>query len=266
MRDRLAGLSPRRRVFVLTVGALALLLVGAVAGRVLIARSSGADAVAQDRPGPVLLVPGYGAGTGGLRVLAARLRSAGREAVVVEMPGDGTGDLREQARVLDRRVSEALRGGAPSVDVVAHSAGGVVARLWVREHDGAGKARRIVTLGSPHQGADLAAAGSALAPGACPEACRQLVPGSGLLRELGDRAPDPPRWVSVWTDDDETVRPEASRLPGATGVGVQEVCPDARVGHTGLPADPLVTAIVTRALDAGPPSPPGRGDCGAPRG
>ncbi|MFC9969965.1 esterase/lipase family protein [Spirillospora sp. NPDC127200] len=261
MLTHLSGLSPRRRLLVLGALALVAVLVTAVVARVALGRDGGGPPARQDRPGPVLLVPGYGGGTGGLVELADRLRSVGRAAEVVAMPSGGTGDLREQAKVLDRRVALELREGAPSVDVVGYSAGGVVARLWAREHDGASKARRVVTLGSPHAGADVAAAGSALAPGACPTACRQLAPGSPLLRDLGARAPVPPVWVSLWTTHDETVRPESSRLAGALNIGLQEVCRDAATTHGGLPTDPVVAGIVLRSLGTDPPAAPRPADC-----
>jgi pimeloyl-ACP methyl ester carboxylesterase len=218
---------------------------------------------AQDRPGTVLLVPGYGGGTAGLAVLAQRIRATGRTTVLVTLPGDATGNLDQQADAVDRVVAEALRAGAPSVDVVGYSAGGVVARVWVQEHDGAYKARRVVTLGSPHHGTELAAAGAALAPGSCPVACRQLAPGSGLLEGLDTPVPDPPGWLAVWTAQDETVTPpETARLEGAVNVEIQSVCPGRQVPHSGLPTDPFVTATVLRAIGAGPLAPPDPADCG----
>ncbi|WP_218006019.1 lipase family alpha/beta hydrolase [Actinomadura hibisca] len=261
MLTHLSGLSPRRRLLVLGALAFAVVLAVVVTVRVALGQGGSGPPARQDQPGPVLLVPGYGGGTGGLVELADRLRSVGRMAEVVVMPSGGTGDLREQAKVLDRRVALELREGAPSVDVVGYSAGGVVARLWVRDHDGARKARRVVTLGSPHGGAEVAAAGSALAPGACPRACQQLAPGSPLLRDLGARAPVPPVWVSLWTTHDETVRPESSRLAGALNIVLQGVCRDAATTHGGLPTDPVVAGIVLRSLGGGPPVAPGPGDC-----
>ena len=206
---------------------------------------------APDRPGPVLLVPGYGGGTGGVEALAQRIRATGRDAIVVVPPGDGTGDLNRQADHLDAEVERLLRAGAPSVDLVGYSAGGVVVRLWVQNHDGVVKARRIVTLGSPHHGADIAGAGAAA--GACPLACQQLAPGSRLLRELPTPVPTPPQWLAVWTVWDRTVTPpESARLEGATNVELQAVCPSSTVEHGGLPTDPTVTALVLQAVGAGP--------------
>jgi triacylglycerol lipase len=250
----LAGLSPRRRGLLVAVGLLLAVLVTGLAVRLgtSLVRPQRA-AVPQDRPGPVLLVPGYGGGSGALTGLAERIRATGREATVVALPGDATGDLRAQAVALDAAVARALRAGAPSVDVVGHSAGGVVARLWVQDHDGPHKARRIVTLGSPHHGARIAGAGAGAAPGACPTACRQLAPGSRLLADLVTPVPDPPVWLAVWTLDDETVTPpESARLEGAVNVAVQAVCPQARVGHGGLPTHPFVARLVLDALGAGP--------------
>lgn len=247
-------MSPRRRVLVVVVVVAAVVALGAVAVRAL--RAPALTVPAQDRPGTVLLVPGYGGGTGSLAVLADRLRAAGREAVLVRPPGDGTGDLAEQARSLDRQVQAALDAGAASVDVVGFSAGGVVARLWVQEHGGRFKARRVVTLGSPHNGADLASVGAAAAPAACPTACRQLARGSRLLAGLRTPVPTPPQWLSVWTERDETVRPpDSARLAGAVNVAVQSVCPTSTVGHGGLPTDPVVTALVLAALGPAPLAP-----------
>jgi hypothetical protein len=254
---------PRRRLLVLAALAVVVALTGAVALRLLTGRDP-AGVPDQGRPGTVLLVPGYGGSQVALSRLADRLRATGRTATVVTPPGDGAGDLRVQADALDRAVRRALRDGAPSVDIVGYSAGGVVARLWLDRHDGAASARRIVSLGSPLHGARIAGAGAVVAPDACPEACQQLAPGSDLLDRLNDAPLPPVPWLSIWTDDDETVQPpDSARLDGAVNLSIQSLCPDVRVSHSQLPTDPLVTALVLRALGSGPLSVPP--DCAALR-
>jgi pimeloyl-ACP methyl ester carboxylesterase len=246
-------MSPRRRLLLTAAAAVVLVLLATLGVRLL----SGGDPTTrpdQGTLGTVLLVPGYGGGQGSLTRLAERLRAGGRTATVVGLPGGGTGDLRAQAAALDAAVRGALDDGAPSVDVIGYSAGGVVARLWVDRHEGAAVARRIVTLGSPLHGADIAGVGSVVAPDACPEACRQLAPGSELLRGL-DRTPLPEGlpWLSIWTENDETVKPpESARLDGAVNVAMQSVCPGARISHGALPTDPLVTALVLQGVGAAP--------------
>jgi triacylglycerol lipase len=260
----LGALSPRRRLLVAGLG----LLVAAAAVVAVVAAARGGSArpagyPPQDRPGPVLLVPGYGGQTGSLSQLAARIRATGRQATVVGMPGNGTGDLNADASVLNEAVTRALDGGAPSVDIIGYSAGGVVALLWARQDDGAGKARRVITLGSPYHGASIAAGAEGFVPGACPTACQQLVPGSSLLAGL-DAAPAParPRWMSLWTTDDQTVTPPGSaRLAGAINVPIQSVCPGERISHSQLPSNPVVTAIVLQAIGSGPLRPPTSAVC-----
>ena len=244
-------MSPSRRLLLQSVAVavvLALVLLGL--GRLTRPPARPFVGVAQDVPGRVLLVPGYGGATGSLEPLAAALRAAGREVAIVGLPGDGTGDLREAARVLD-----AATAGATSVDVVGYSAGGVVARYWVHSLGGGRLARRVVTLGSPHHGTSLAAVGAAFASGACPTACEQLVPGSSLLKALnsGDETPPGPQWLSLWTSQDQTVKPAASaRLDGATDVVLQDVCPGIAISHSQLPEAPLVKGIVLQALGVAP--------------
>jgi triacylglycerol esterase/lipase EstA (alpha/beta hydrolase family) len=266
----LSDLSPARRRFVLAGLAVPVAAVVAVVGVALGRGGDHVDPVPQAVPGPVLLVTGYGGGRASLDVLADALRHAGRDVTVVDPVGDGTGDLRAQARALAATAERTLRRtGARTVDVVGYSAGGVVARLWVADDGGDRVARRVVTLSSPSHGTALAAAGVDVAGTACPTACRQLAPDSGLLRALnrGDETPAGPRWVAIWTTDDEVVVPPTSgRLDGALGFAVQDVCPGAVVAHGDVPRSPSVVAIVRAELGTALPSRPSGAVCeaGAP--
>lgn len=224
--------------------------------------------VAQDAQPPVLLVPGYGGGTAGLDVMAAALRRQGRHVSVVHLAGDGTGDLNSQADVLEDAVRRVVTAGATSVDLVGYSAGGVIARLWVRQYDGGSVARRIVTLGAPQHGTDLAALASHLLPDKCPTACEQLATDSSLLEQLndGDETPPGPKWVSIWTTDDEvSTPPRTASLTGALDFSVQRVCPGVHVTHTQLPASPIVIAMVEAELGRTPPTLPARSVCRSAR-
>ncbi len=237
---------------------MVVLVVTVTVSAILAGRRGPADFPAQSRPGPVLLVPGYGGSQVALDQLAGRIRATGRTATVLTLPDGGVGDLARQADSVDAAVRAAVAGGAPSVDLIGYSAGGVVVRLWVARHDGVHLARRVVTLGSPLHGARIAAVGSALVPGACPVACQQLVPGSALLTHLdGKGLPARLPWLSIWSEGDETVTPpDSARLAGAVNVPLQSVCPNVQVSHGQLPTDPLVTTLVLAALGTAPLSPP----------
>jgi triacylglycerol esterase/lipase EstA (alpha/beta hydrolase family) len=254
------GLPPRRRIFAAGLALLAAAGIAAVAITVIAGRAGHSPPggyPAQDRPGPVLLVPGYGGNTRALSVLASRIRATGRSATVVQLPGNGTGSLTQDAGVLNNAVARILRGGAPSVDVIGYSAGGVTVLLWAREDAGDRKARRVVTLGSPFRGASIAAAAEGFAPDACPVACQQLVPGSSLLAGLATGPPARLRWLSLWSTDDQTVTPpDSARLAGAIDVPIQSLCPQQRISHSQLPTSPVVTAIVLQAIGPGPIRPP----------
>ncbi len=256
----LSALSPARRRLVLALAGG--VLAAAVAGAVVVAvGANGSPAVAQDRPGPVLLVPGYGGSVSALTPLVQRLRAAGKVVQVVALPDQARGDLDAQATVLAdaaRQLRE--RTHAPSVDVVGYSAGGVVARLWLRDHGGARLARRVVALGAPQHGTLLAEAGT-LVPSTCPLACQQLAPDSAVLRALnaGSEVPAGPRFFAIWTTHDDVVLPpDSARLAGAVNTTVQSICPTDPVEHSGLPADPVVQELVVADLAPRPlPVPPG---------
>jgi len=264
----LSSLAPARRR--LALGCCAAVLIALVVALVVAVASRGDGrsrrAVPQDLPGPVLLVPGYGGSTSGLGALAARLRAQGKDVEVVSLPGNAQGDLAGQARALAAAAQQAIaRAGAASVDVVGYSAGGVVARLWLSQARGSAPVRRVVTLGSPQHGTELASLGALLA-GQCPTACQQLDPASDLLAGLnagsGSEVPDGPAFVSLWTRNDEVVIPPSSAvLAGAINVEIQSVCPGSAVTHSQLPSDPLVAAMVAAELQASPAVQLGAADC-----
>jgi triacylglycerol lipase len=262
---RWSGLSPRRRLLVAVVALV--VVAGAVTGTVRGLAGQPTVLPADDnRPGDVLLVPGYGGSTTALDQLAGRITAAGGSGVhatVVRLAGDGTGDLQQQANVLNGYVNQALAAGSGPVTVIGYSAGGVVAWLWDIDYDGVAKARRIITLGSPLHGADLAAVGAADAPGACPAACAELVPGSSMLSRLqGTAAATRPPWLSLWTTDDQIVQPpDSARLTGAVNVALQSICPGASIGHGQLPTAPLVVGIVLRTLRGTATTSPRPSDC-----
>lgn len=247
------------------VGVTALIVIAVLLGAaaVLLARDP-VLAADQDQQGPVLLVPGYGGSTSALEALAETLEADGRDTVIVPSPGNGTGDLRAHARALADEASAALEGGAPSVDAVGYSAGGVVMRYWVAELGGDAQARRVVSLASPQHGTRLAALASELAANVCPLACRQLVPDSDLLRGLnaGDETPVGPKWVAIWTEDDATVVPPSSGdLEGALSYAVQSVCPGLQVSHSDVARVEPVQAMIRLALSAEAPTVPSTDVC-----
>jgi triacylglycerol lipase len=252
----------RRRLRIWALGLIPLLAIAAAAGVIFIRqRDGGISSVDQTQQGPVLLVAGYGGGTGALETLAAALRGQGRTPVIVPATGDNTGDVEVQAQNLQKVAQQQMAAGAPSVDVVGHSLGGVVARVWANEY-GRNVARRIVTLGSPHHGTDYAAVAAGLASDACPVACQQVIPGSPLLASLPE-TPGGARWVSIYTANDQTVIPvSTSILKGAVNIELQDVCSGAQVSHGGLLQDPLAIGLVETAL-AGPPlkTAPGPDQC-----
>lgn len=261
----LGALSPQRRRLVVSSAALVGFVIMVIVAAAFVRSVSGTRAaVPQGQPGPVVLVPGYGGDITSLAPLAAALRGLGRTVRVVAPIDGGTGDLGAQAARLGD-IAEEVREetGAPSVDVIGYSAGGVVGRLWVRDHGGAEVARRVLTLGSPHHGSSQAALGRDLA-GGCPPACEQLAPDSDLLRRLnaGDETPDGPQWVTVRTSNDEVVTPvDSAALDGALNLLVQEACPGATTTHGGLPSDPVVLAALVSALGPELPQPPTSVSC-----
>ncbi|MFH1532397.1 MAG: alpha/beta fold hydrolase [Pseudomonadota bacterium] len=100
--------------------------------------------------------------------------------------------------------------GEPRVDIVAHSLGGVVARLAIAEHGLASAVRTLVTMGAPHLGTYSARLGDS-------EITRALRPDSELMRTLAKTSLPPGlRAVSFWSRGDLVILPpESAAMPGS---------------------------------------------------
>jgi triacylglycerol esterase/lipase EstA (alpha/beta hydrolase family) len=115
--------------------------------------------------------------------------------------------------------------GARKVVIVGHSMGGLVARSYLRRYGGA-HVRRLVTIGTPHEGSRHAhlMSGSSIA---------DMRPGSdylAALRRPHDNEAGVPI-VSLWSWHDSMVTPQtSSRLPGADNIVLSGVAHNAMLG------------------------------------
>ncbi|CAN5546327.1 lipase [soil metagenome] len=246
--------SPRRLVF---FSAIAGLIVVMAVVALLAGRSSAPLAGTV----PVVLVPGYGGNASSLQPLTSFLRRKGRAVEPVTLPLNGTGDIDRSARAL----ADAVSGlNASTVDLVGFSAGGIVVRHYVKALGGAEPARRVVLLGTPNHGTEIAELATSFDPSVCKGACAQLGPRSSFLQDLnsGDETPEGASYYSIWTAFDLTViPPQSAELEGAINIRVQDICRNARTAHGELVTDPLALGIVREALRGEPTSAPDAGGC-----
>lgn len=165
----------------------------------------------------VVLLHGLGQTRGAVEVLARRLRRLGYEVVFFSWAGWRV-DIAGDAERLRRRLIELQDERPGPVCLVAFGVGGLVARYCVCRHRAAG-VRRLVTLGTPHQGTLVAPPGSFLGLGA-------LRPSSALLTRLAaaDRTPQPLDSTAVQSAFDAVVLPpDNGYYPAAFNVIVRDV-------------------------------------------
>lgn len=224
-------------------------LIAFVAGYRWLTRPETVDGQGPVPASAVILIPGYGGGTGSLSGLAGYLRDTGRQVLIADI-GDGRGDLRGYGAQVSQLARGLVADGAQGVDLVGYSAGGLIARAAV-EADPAVIAR-VATVASPHNGTAIAGLGAMLADeSSCPLACRQLAPGSEFLETLREPG-DAGRWLSAYSAQDEVVRPaDSSELDGATNVEVTSVCSTGPLDHGSVVASPATWTILAGFLATG---------------
>jgi hypothetical protein len=184
-------------------------------------------------------------------------------------PIDTEDDLHQSADRLRDLLDEVARNqpGVP-IDVIAHSQGGVVVRLALAASGDDGQMPAdlgtVVTLGTPHQGADLATAVAAFGPrtptgslvGRVGEAAgvdldpaglsiAQLSQTSEVSAELARPVPAGVRLLSIGASGDLTVPAVRTEAPGADSVVVHL---GGLHAHDQLPRDPATTREIGLAL------------------
>lgn len=184
---------------------------------------------------------------------------------------DTHGDLLAEGADLASLVeaASAARAGAP-VDVFAHSQGGIVTRLALAELERRGRLHTVgtvVTIGTPHRGADLATAGllldgieqravdAILAPSgvdAGAVSVTQMAETSALVLGLDrDGIPRGVDFRTIGATGDLVVTADKTHVDGVPAAIVPLHGPTA---HDQLPADPRTTRELALALAGRPPT------------
>ncbi|MFE2374779.1 esterase/lipase family protein [Streptomyces sp. NPDC059398] len=156
-----------------------------------------------------------------------------------------TCDIRAAAELLGEHIEEiCARTGHQDVDIVGHSLGGLIARYYVQRLDGDRRVHTVVTLGTPHEGTQIAQLMSAH------PLVRQMLPHSDVIEELRSPAPGcRTRFVSFWSELDHLMIPvEAGCInhPDLITTNVRV----SGIGHLALPVHPAVAAAIRQALES----------------
>jgi len=140
-----------------------------------------------------------------------------------------THDVRTAAARLGEEVETIVAAtGYERIHIVGHSLGGLIARYYVTRLGGDARVHTLVTLGTPHHGTYVAY----LAP---TRLTRQLRPGSPLMTELEEPAPDcRTRFIVYWSDADQMVVPQHNAALHHPDLAVRNIGLHG-VGHVSLP-------------------------------
>ena len=154
---------------------------------------------------PVLLVHGLVDNRSIFAVMRRSLRRRGFAHVCSWNYSPLSSDVRQCAADLGAHIERICeQTGYERVHVVGHSLGGLISRYHVQRQGGDRRIESLVTLGTPHQGSRLAH----VVP---TPLIRQLRPGSPVLRELDEPAPDcRTRVTAIYSDLDQMVLPTRS--------------------------------------------------------
>jgi pimeloyl-ACP methyl ester carboxylesterase len=153
----------------------------------------------------VVFVHGLGANRSGFWPLQAWLRAMGfRRQYAVNYRSSGS--LEALGVRLHRELRKGVRGGR--IDLVTHSMGGLVARVYLQQLGGHRRVDRLITLGTPHLGTHAAN----FLPSAL---VRQLLPDSPFLQYLnGLPEPEGVAVTSLVAGRDLLIQPvEAAACP-----------------------------------------------------
>ncbi len=181
----------------------------------------------------VVLIHGYLANRSTLFPAAAYLRLRGFRQVLSFNYSSSAG-VEQGAFALREYLRQHVRGGR--IDLVCHSLGGLVARVYIQELGGARRVDRCVTLGTPHRGTYNSYWLSSRVGG-------ELRPDSSLLSRIHDSSENASdvRFLSFVAGSDNLV------VPRVFASHEEEIhVPD--VGHVSMLFSPRVLRMVADSL------------------
>jgi len=182
-------------------------------------------------------VHGYGGNRSAFLPLAGYLRARGISQILAfdYRSADGIERTARELRVFLKR---SVRGGR--IDLVCHSLGGLIARVYLEQLGGARRVDRCITLGTPHRGTYNAYWLSS-------RVGQELRPDSSLLARLAvsRRSAKAVRFTSIVAGSDNIV------IPRVFAAGDDDLVYVPDVGHLGLLFSPAVfRAVADRLLAA----------------
>jgi len=187
---------------------------------------------------PVLLLHGIDDSAKAMARLGGYLARRGWTVGNMNMtPNNGAQSLDVLAKMVAKGI-ETQFAASQQIDLVCFSLGGIVARYYLQRLGGIERARRLVTISTPHHGTLTAY----LRPN---PGGRQLRPGSKFLTDLNNdvKMLDRLQVTSIWTPYDLMIVPaRSSRLP----VGEEVILPI--LIHPLMQFDRRVFAAVEKAL------------------
>lgn len=189
---------------------------------------------------PIVLIHGYFCNRALFTQLAAHLASRGHPVESVNLEPI-FGSIDQYPKLIDKAVKHAVLASAEGkVALIGHSMGGVAARAYLRDF-GQSNIAKVITLGSPHQGTELARIGHT-------EIVRQLRPSNPWLNELARCEPrDRYRlFTIILSEHDNIVAPQRNQtLPGAHTISVSGL------GHVDLACNPAIFQLISRVFEGG---------------
>ena len=168
----------------------------------------------------VILVSGFGALPSSLRIIRKRLKKDGFNVVLQTLSFqeffDSISGFAWVSQKLARLVDELREcvGPEQKIFVVAHSAGGLVARHFIQNLDGYRQVNGLVTLATPHRGVWVAALGFLTHLVVKAKCLYDILPVSSFVKNL-NRAqfPSSLELFSLYSTDDVLCPPKTAQLP-----------------------------------------------------
>ena len=192
---------------------------------------------------PIVLIHGMVDNHAIFTVMEYALRRRGFRTLSAYDYGVLTHDIPRAAVRLGMAIEELCTvTGYERVHVIGHSLGGLIARYYVQRLGGDQKVHTLVTLGTPHQGTQLAWAAPLL------PLVRQLAPNSSVIQELAEPAAQcGTRFIAFYSDIDYLIVPSWNARLDHPDLKVQNIAVRG-VGHLSMPNNGRIAFTIAQAL------------------